>query len=211
MGADAQRLHQGQLLQGEDVGSKQFSGGERQDVPHAAVHVDAQDVQVRAAVRLAHAAGHAVAAVHVGHDGALVAGMDLVHVPARRDDFHAQFVPEDAGIVEKGLRALVGMEVRAADPDPAYLHQGLAGARRRGLRRALQDETAGFFEYDGGHGVRSRFSREQGGQQGRLAPELLDVRFVGGQKPQSHLGFVFRRDGFQPVVEEGIPEPFDAG
>ena len=119
VGADAQGFHQGQLFEGHDIGTQQLLGREHQDVPHAAVHVYAQDVEVRAAVRFAHAAGHAVPAVHVGDDGAQVAGVEVRHVPAGRDDLHPQFVPEDAGVVEEGLRTLEGVQVRAADPDPA--------------------------------------------------------------------------------------------
>ena len=81
--ADAQRLHQGELVERELLRRVELAGRDDELRAQPAVGVDAEDLQVLAAVRPAAPAGEALLAVHVRLDRAAVAGPD---VPRHRDD-----------------------------------------------------------------------------------------------------------------------------
>jgi hypothetical protein len=68
MGADRQKLNHGGLVEADPLGLVDKLLRQAQVFGHAAVAVDAQHLDVAAAVGLALAAGVAVAAGHVGHD-----------------------------------------------------------------------------------------------------------------------------------------------
>ena len=149
MGADAQRLHERELLEGERLGPVELAQGNLDDLPHPPVHVDAEHFELRAAVGPAPAAGDAPAAFQVGLHGAAVAGLQAhVHRVGRRDQLRAQLVPQDARVGEEGLVAFEGVEVGAADPDAADAHQRLVRPRRAGRWAVGEDEPARLLEDD---------------------------------------------------------------
>ena len=67
--ADAERLDQRELLEGELLRDVQLAGGDGEQRPQAAVAVDAERLVVLAAVGVAAAAGVALLAVDVRLDG----------------------------------------------------------------------------------------------------------------------------------------------
>ncbi len=73
VGADAEGLHQGQLVVGQPGRRVQLARRHAEDRAHAAVDVHAQHLELRAAVGLAAAAGDAAAAIQVRLDRAAVA------------------------------------------------------------------------------------------------------------------------------------------
>src|SRR5205085_7948939 len=110
------------------VRSVQLRDGNTDHVAHAAVGMHAQNLQLRAAVRLAASAGDAAPAVQVRLDRTPVADLDSARVRADGQYLHTQFVPQDARIAEEGLIAAIGVQVRAADADAAHTHQRLVCA-----------------------------------------------------------------------------------
>ena len=153
MSADAKHFDQGKLLRRHVVGFVQLVDGDRQPFAHAAVDVDAEDLQALAAVGAAATAGDAGAAVEVGLDGAAVADGEVVLEIGRtqREDFDGQLVAEDARVGEEGLVALVGVQVGAADAHAQDADEGLAGTgfgRRFGVRE-LEGEW--LLQNDGFH------------------------------------------------------------
>ena len=95
--------------------------------------MDAQDLQVDAAVGLPPAAGNAAPAVQIRLDRAALAGLQPSLIRADLDDLHSQFVPENARIAEERLPAAVRVQVGAANADPVHAHQGFAGRKRLGF------------------------------------------------------------------------------
>ena len=129
--ADAERLDERELIQRQLRGGMQLARGQHELLAHPAVGVDAEHLDVRAAIRLAPAAGDAFLAVDVRLDRAAVAGFDVVDALADGDDLHAEFVPEDARVGEERLLAVESVDVGAAHADAVHAHQGLARPRAR--------------------------------------------------------------------------------
>ena len=95
--ADAEGLHQGDLHRVQGVAQVELFGRNGEAVAHAAVGVDAEDFELRAAVGAAALASPALAAGEVGVDGAMVAGAEVVDAFADGEHFHGQFMAEDTG------------------------------------------------------------------------------------------------------------------
>ena len=130
--ADGQRLHQGELLEGELARDVQLAGRHEEARPQAAVAMDAERLVLLAAVGVAAAAGVALLAVDVRLDRAAIARPDVGHARADGEHLDAQLVARDARIAEEGHLAEVAADVGAADADPVDADQGLA---RAGLLR----------------------------------------------------------------------------
>jgi hypothetical protein len=116
--------------------------------------MDAEHLEVRAAVGLALAAGDAPPTVQIGLHGAPVSDPQRIAGGAERHDLDAQLMPQNTGIGEEGLFAAIGMQVGAADADAPHSHEGFVGAGRLRLRRIGQDKTPRLFENNGLHGDR---------------------------------------------------------
>src|SRR5688500_15479339 len=149
--ADGERLDQGELLQRELGGRVELARRHDEAGAHAAVGVDAEDLEVPAAVAAARAAGVARLAVHVRLDGAAVAGLDVRHALPYRDDLHAQLVARDARVAVKRHLPQVAADVAAADADAVHAHDGVAGPGRRRLVDVNAIEAEGMFQKDGFH------------------------------------------------------------
>ena len=115
----------------------QLAGRHDEARPQAAVGVDAEDLQVLAAVAAAAPAGEARLAVHVRLDGAAVARLDVGDAGADLEHLDAQFVAGDARIAVERHLAEIAADVGAADADAVDAHQRLAGA---GLRRLVDGD-----------------------------------------------------------------------
>jgi hypothetical protein len=111
--------------------------------------VHAQDPQTFATIRSAAAAGQAVAAVEVRLHRHLVTNLHAINSRTDGENLGAEFVAEDAGILEEGLASSEGMQVGAADADAVDADQGVAGS---GIARFVgvdAFETTGLGEDEG--------------------------------------------------------------
>ena len=97
MAADGQGLDEGELIERQRRRGVELPRRQEELRPHAAVAVDAQHLQLLAAIRVAAAAGVAVRVVDVGLDGAAVAGLDVRDAVADLQHLDAQLVAGDAG------------------------------------------------------------------------------------------------------------------
>jgi hypothetical protein len=95
---------------------------------HAAVGMDSQHLQGRAAVGPTSLAGQAGATVEVGFDGDVIANLHPIDSLADGDDFGAEFVTEDAGVFEEGLPTAEGVQIRATDTDTMDPDQAVSGS-----------------------------------------------------------------------------------
>src|SRR5262249_46362188 len=119
----------------------------REQAAHAPVGVNAEHLQVFAAVGLSQLAGVAAPAAQIGLDGTSVARLQAV-VSAREFEYlDAEFVAKDAGVGEERLAAGEGVQVGAADADTADTDQGLAGFRVGWWCRRAH-EGAGLLQHD---------------------------------------------------------------
>ena len=150
--ADGEGLDEGELVEGEVGRGVELPRRQQELRAQAAVAVDAQDLQLLAAVRVAAAAGVAVGIINIRLHGAAVAGLDVGDALADGDDLDAQLVAGDARVAEEGHLAEVAAEVRPADADPVDAHQGLAGSGRGGLGGVDEGEVLGGLQEQGFHG-----------------------------------------------------------
>ena len=119
--------------------------GDDEAFAESAVGHDAQDFEICAAVACAFFAGVAVAAVHVGFDGAAVAWFYICDVWTDGDDFYAQFVAGDSRVGIEGHFAEIAGDVRAADADAMHFDDGFAGAWAGGFGDLCSLEMLWFF------------------------------------------------------------------
>ena len=119
--------------------------------PEAAVGVDAEHLEVLAAIDAAAPAGEAILAVDVGLDGAAVAGLDVGDAGADLDDLDAKFVAGDARIAVEGHLAEIAADVGAADADAMDPDQDVAGAGPFGLVDRDLLKLTGLFQEDRFH------------------------------------------------------------
>ena len=94
--ADAEGLDQGELIQRQNLGLVQLFDRRDDPFPHAAVDMDAETLEIDAAIRFAFSACDADPAVEIRLDREAVSRLDPALV--RRDllHHHAEFVTEDA-------------------------------------------------------------------------------------------------------------------
>ena len=135
--ADGQRLDQGELLERQLRRQVQLAGRDDELRPQAAVGVDAEDLQVLAAVRRPRRQAKHCLAVDVRLDRAAVAGLDVGHAGADRDDFDAQLVAGNARVAEERHLAEIAADVGAADADAMDADEGFAAAGGRGSGMAM--------------------------------------------------------------------------
>ena len=113
--------------------------------------MDAEDLEVLAAVARAAAAGETLLAVQVGLDRAAVADAHVADALAGRDHFDAQLVARDARVAVERHLAQVAGNVRPADPDAVDADDGVAEAGTGWFSQLELGELAGLFEDDGFH------------------------------------------------------------
>jgi hypothetical protein len=82
-----------------------------------------------------------------------------VGLAARIDDFDAQFVAEDARVVEKRLPAGERVEISAADTDAVHADECIAGSQGRLGCVGASRKFPWLIEGDLEHGVRRRSGR----------------------------------------------------
>ena len=126
--ADAERLDESELIESQPLRWVQFAGRQDEARPQAAVGVDAEDLQIFAAVDAAAPAGEAALTVHVRLDGTTVAGLDVGHIGADLQHFDAEFMSGDARIAVERHLAEIAADVGAANADAVDAHQRFAGA-----------------------------------------------------------------------------------
>ena len=146
--------------------------GDRKQLAHAAVGVNAQHLDPFAAIALAQAAGVAGATAQVRFSGAAVARADPAPVRRRLDHFHGEFVAENPRVGEIGLPAFVGMIIRSTKSHAARAHQGLARALN-GLRRLFDFKPSGLLQDHLTHA--STLQHDLGNAQVPLASNRGDV------------------------------------
>ena len=97
MTADRERFDERQLFVRKFCRGVKLMGGKDKTFAKAAVGHDAEHFEIRAAIGGAFPAGVAIAAVHVGLDGASIAGLDVGDARSDGKNFDAEFVAGDAG------------------------------------------------------------------------------------------------------------------
>jgi hypothetical protein len=164
--ADRQKLNHGRLIEGDSVGGGDVRLRHAEVVRHPPVNVHAENAYPLATVGFAAAAGDAGPASEIGDNVDLLANLDLAAL-AGLSHFARQFVSDDARIFEKGVGALVNMEISAAYARATDPHEDLP---RRGSRPLPlgNDDLAGTLAYQGPH---------------RLAHLGRHVLFVMDKKP----------------------------
>jgi hypothetical protein len=150
MRADAESLHEGELLEVQLRGRVKFSGWQREQRSHPAINVNAEHLQARAAIWLSPAAGDAVSAIQIWLDRAAVAGAQAVRLRARIDHLDAEFVTENAWVGKEWLPPRERVEIGSAYANAMDANECLTRLRRR-LRRIGRDKVAGLFENDLAH------------------------------------------------------------
>src|SRR5262249_6200151 len=115
--ADAERFDERELLEGELRGGVELVRWHGEELTHAAVGVDAEALELHAAVGLAAAARDALAAGEVRLDGAEVTGVQPGHLRTDFDHFDSELVAEPARIGEERLLAAEGVQISPADPE----------------------------------------------------------------------------------------------
>ena len=161
VGADREELDHRRLVERDAVGDRHVVLRHTDIVRHPAVDVDAEDGDALTAIGLAAPTGDAMAAGEIRDHEDLLPDGDAA-ARTRLGDFAGQFVSDHARIVEKRMRALVDMEVRAADPGAPDAHDHLTGPWRR--PRPLD------------HGQFTGFDAKQG-PQSRSSPTQILVRY----------------------------------
>src|SRR5580658_3351584 len=151
------------MLGNRRINFPDVADGNDDEFGEAAVGVYANDFYILANVRLAHAAGAAVAAIDVHFGADEIAGLD-------GGDFRADFCDVAAEFVAEGHRRMnarrgpavpaVNVEVRAADGRGAHADQNFDGARRWNgngfeLRSALGTHLAQSFHRGCWHRVQA--------------------------------------------------------
>jgi hypothetical protein len=144
---DAKRLDERELIEVKYGGTMELARRERENRPHPAVGVDAQNLYIGATVGLAPAARDAFAAIDIGFDRAAVAGFEPVRIVARLDHFDGKLVPEHPRVTEEGLAAGKRMQVGPAYADTVDAHEGVAGLANR-FSRIHGGKFSGLFEND---------------------------------------------------------------
>src|SRR5438552_15368096 len=94
---------------------------------HSPVGMDAQDLEIAAAVGPPAPAGRASLAIHVRLDRATAANLDVLHIRPDLQHLHAKLVSRDARIAEEGHLAEITADVRAADADAMDANQRFSG------------------------------------------------------------------------------------
>ena len=128
--ADGEGFDEGELLEVEGIAGMELVCGKDHALAHAAVAMDAEDLERLAAVGAAALAGVAGAAVQVRLDGATVADLEMRDTFTNGEDFHTEFMPKDARELDEGHFAEVAAEIGAADADGADGDEGFAVLRR---------------------------------------------------------------------------------
>jgi hypothetical protein len=113
--------------------------------------MDAEHLELPAAVGVPPPARVAVRVVEVRLDRAAVAGPDVYHPRADLEHLDPQLMPRNAGVAEERHLAQVAADVGAADADPVDAHQRLARPGLPGRVRFDALEVLGRFQQQGFH------------------------------------------------------------
>lgn len=146
VGADAERFHESQLCVRELGVGIEMGGRHQESFAHAAIDVDAEDLEAFAAVGFAAETGLAVSTVEVGVDGATVTHLDPAGAIAQGEHFDSQLMAKDARVAKERLAPAVGVEIGATDTNAQHTDESLSGGRRWRFRRVVPSELAGLFK-----------------------------------------------------------------
>ena len=149
---DDQRLDKRGLFGRQPGGAVELVRGHGDQRRMAAVHVDSQNSQVAAAIRLSRAAGRALPTKVIGLHRAQVSRRERA-VRRGGHDLDAEFVTQPARITEERLFARERVDVRAAHPATADAHQRLALRRVRHGNFGPR-QRAGLFQQQRSHGMK---------------------------------------------------------
>jgi len=141
MGANAKRLHQRQLVERQSLRPEEPLDRHREQPAHAAIRMNAQNLQLLAAVWLANDTGMTAATTQVWLDRAAIAWLDAMIAGRQFQHLDAQFMPKDARVGKERLPASEGMQIRAAHSDTMDAHERLPGLRRWCSRRRADKFT----------------------------------------------------------------------
>lgn len=152
MAADGERLDEGELVEVEGVAGMELVRGQDHALAHAAVAMDAEDLQCFAAVGAVTFAGVTMAAVEVGLDGAAITGCEMSDTRADCEDFDAELMTENARELDEGHFAEIAADVSAADADGTDGDKGFALLWRGGFGQCGPREVFWSGESQRGHG-----------------------------------------------------------
>jgi hypothetical protein len=144
---DPEGFHEGQLIEGQCGGRKEFVHANADPFTHAAVAVNSEYLQGFAAIPPFPQADAAGPTIQVRLDRTMVADLHPRFPRGHCQYFDAEFVPEDAGVRKERLPAGERMQVGAADANLLHSDQGMSGQAGR-LVRMAGGEPTGFVERD---------------------------------------------------------------
>ena len=150
VGTDGEEFDHGGIAQAEALGGVEIGRGHDDLLGHAAVAMDADDLEALAAIGVALAAGGALVAGQVGVDDHRIAGLEL-RAAVRIEHDAGELVAHDPRIFEEGVVALEDVVVGAADADVADADADPAGLQH-GWIDVDKGELAGGGAGDGFHG-----------------------------------------------------------
>ncbi len=143
---DSERFHEGELRVRELGVRVEMRGWNQEAFAHAAIDVDAEDLEAFAAVGFAAETGLAVSTVEVGINGAPVAHLNAAGAIAQGEHFDSQLMAKDARVAKERLAPAVGVEIGATDTNAQHTDESLSGGRRLRFRRVVPGELARLFK-----------------------------------------------------------------
>ena len=129
VGADREELDHRRLIERDAVGRSHIALRHADVIGHSSINMNAQNGDALAAIGFAAPAGDAGAAGQIGDDKDLLTDRDGAAWPGLLH-FAGQFVSDNSRILEKGMRAFVNVQIRAAHPGATNPHEHFAGTRR---------------------------------------------------------------------------------
>ena len=129
VGADREELDHRRLIERDAVGRGHIALRHTNVVGHSSINMNAEDGDALTAIGFAAPAGDAGAAGEIGDDKDLLTDREGAARPGLLH-FAGQFVSDDSRIFEKGMRAFVDVQIRAAHPGATNPHEHFAGTRR---------------------------------------------------------------------------------
>ena len=129
VGADREELDHRRLIERDAVGRGHIALRHTDVVGHSSINMNAEDGDALTAIGLAAPAGDAGAAGEIGDDKDPLTDRDGAARPGLLH-FAGQFVSDNSRIFEKGMRAFVDVQIRAAHPGATNPHEHFAGTRR---------------------------------------------------------------------------------
>ncbi len=136
----------------------QVANGNMGKFAHAAIDMNPKNLDVQTAVGLASATGRAPSTMKIRFHRTVCPDRHSLLIAINGEDLNAKFVTKNTRVGEKGLIALVGVEIGATHADVLDPHQRLSLPWRSWLCPVDPPQLTGLFQYDCLHVLHPSFS-----------------------------------------------------